>query len=46
VTDPVEPESDRPERSTPTVMEQMGGIAGIVASSLPLAVFIVVNIIT
>jgi hypothetical protein len=44
VTNPVEP--DRPQRSTPTVMEQMGGVAGIVASSLPLAVFIVVNVLT
>jgi hypothetical protein len=46
VTNPVEPEPDRPQRSTPTVMEQMGGVAGIVASSLPLAVFIVVNVLT
>jgi Protein of unknown function (DUF3159) len=46
VTNPVEPEPDRPERSMPTIMEQMGGVAGIVASSLPLAVFIVVNVVT
>lgn len=32
-------------RSTPTMLEQMGGVPGIVASSIPVAVFIVVNIV-
>ena len=29
----------------PTLLEQMGGVAGIVASSIPVAVFVVVNIL-
>jgi uncharacterized protein DUF3159 len=47
VTDPADPaEPDRPEREVPTILEQMGGVAGMVASSLPVAVFIVVNLLT
>ena len=38
--------SERPDRATPTLLEQMGGVAGIVASSIPVAVFVVVNILT
>ena len=34
------------DRRTPTLLEQMGGVSGIVASSVPVAVFIVVNIFT
>ena len=30
----------------PTLLEQMGGLQGIVASSIPVAVFVVVNIVT
>jgi Protein of unknown function (DUF3159) len=30
----------------PTLLEQMGGVPGIVASSIPVAVFVVVNIIS
>ncbi|RZT85432.1 uncharacterized protein DUF3159 [Pseudonocardia sediminis] len=30
----------------PTLMDQMGGISGIVASTVPVAVFVVVNVIT
>jgi hypothetical protein len=30
----------------PTLLEQMGGVTGIVASSIPVAVFVVVNIVT
>jgi len=30
----------------PTLLEQMGGVQGIVASSIPVAVFVVVNIVT
>jgi Protein of unknown function (DUF3159) len=37
---------ERPERTMPTLLEQMGGVPGIVASSIPVAVFVVVNIIT
>jgi hypothetical protein len=33
-----------PERQVPTLLEQMGGVAGIVASSIPVAVFVVVNV--
>jgi Protein of unknown function (DUF3159) len=33
-----------PERQAPTLLEQMGGVAGIVASSIPVAVFVVVNV--
>jgi len=41
VTEPVE----EPER-TPTLLEQMGGFPGIVASTVPVAVFVIVNVIT
>jgi hypothetical protein len=45
VTDPpAEPASDRPEREFPTIMEQVGGLPGIVGSALPVVVFIVVNV--
>ncbi len=37
---------EQPQRRMPTLMDQMGGVQGIVASSLPVAVFIVVNIAT
>ncbi len=40
------PEQERPARTTPTLLEQMGGVQGIVASSIPVAVFVVVNIVT
>jgi hypothetical protein len=47
---PTEPESEReperPEREIPTIMEQMGGVAGIVSSSAPVLVFIIVNVLT
>ena len=33
-----------PERRYPTLLEQMGGVSGIVASTIPVAVFVVVNI--
>jgi hypothetical protein len=36
--------STPPERQVPTLLEQMGGVAGIVASSIPVAVFVVVNV--
>lgn len=34
------------EREFPTMLEQMGGVQGIVASTIPVAVFVVVNILT
>ena len=40
------PADERPERQFPTLLEQMGGVPGIIASSIPIAVFVVVNIIT
>ncbi|TCK24771.1 DUF3159 domain-containing protein [Pseudonocardia endophytica] len=39
------PEGDTTER-TPTLLEQMGGVPGIVASTVPVLVFVVVNVIT
>lgn len=38
-------ETERPERSMPTLMEQMGGVSGIVASTIPVAVFVLVNVV-
>jgi hypothetical protein len=35
----------RPERAFPTLMEQMGGVPGIVASTIPVVVFVVANIL-
>lgn len=43
---PADPPAPQRDRQTPTLLEQMGGIPGIVASSVPVAVFIVVNIVT
>ena len=37
---------ERPERQFPTMLEQMGGVAGIVASTIPVAVFVVVNVVS
>ena len=41
-----DPDTVPSERTVPTLLEQMGGVAGIVASSIPVAVFVVVNIVT
>jgi len=39
-------EPDAPaERAVPTMMEQMGGVPGIIASTIPVGVFVVVNIL-
>lgn len=41
------PEESPPAgRRMPTLLEQMGGVPGIVASTIPVAVFVVVNVIT
>ncbi|HEY4420142.1 MAG TPA: DUF3159 domain-containing protein [Pseudonocardia sp.] len=40
-----EPGADRPQREFPTLLEQMGGVQGIVASTIPVAVFVVVNLL-
>jgi hypothetical protein len=44
---PPESEADgrpRGEREFPTMLEQMGGVQGIVASTIPVAVFVVANV--
>ncbi|WP_308283030.1 DUF3159 domain-containing protein [Pseudonocardia nigra] len=35
----------RPEREFPTLLEQMGGVQGVVASTIPVAVFVVSNVL-
>jgi Protein of unknown function (DUF3159) len=48
---PAEPGGDAPpaepptERTTPTLLHQMGGVAGIVASTIPVIVFVVANVL-
>jgi hypothetical protein len=44
--DPHADQPDRPERTTPTLLEQMGGITGVVASTVPVAVFVVANVLS
>ena len=40
------PEESLPtERRSPTLLEQMGGVPGIIASTIPVAVFVVVNLV-
>jgi hypothetical protein len=39
-------ESPPTERRMPTLLEQMGGLSGIVASTIPVAVFVMINILT
>jgi hypothetical protein len=34
-----------PQREMPTLLEQMGGVQGVVASTIPVAVFVVVNVL-
>lgn len=44
---PPDPAAGEPsERPTPTLLDQMGGVQGIVASSIPVAVFVIVNIVS
>ena len=40
-----EPGVERPEREFPTMLEQMGGVQGVVASTIPVAVFVLVNVL-
>ncbi|MCX6465907.1 MAG: DUF3159 domain-containing protein [Pseudonocardiales bacterium] len=40
------PTTGRPERAYPTLMEQMGGVTGIVASTIPVVVFVVANVVS
>ncbi len=39
-------ESPPTERRSPTLLEQMGGVPGIIASTIPVAVFVVVNLVS
>ena len=39
-------ESPTAARRAPTLLEQMGGVPGIIASTIPVAVFVVVNIVS
>ena len=36
----------RREREVPTLLEQMGGVQGVVASTIPVAVFVIANVAT
>lgn len=38
--------ADHPTRTTPTVLEQMGGVSGVLVSSVPVAVFVLVNLLS
>jgi hypothetical protein len=38
-------ETERPQRAVPTLLEQMGGVAGIVASTIPVVVFVLANLL-
>jgi FtsH-binding integral membrane protein len=40
-----EPGAAPPEREFPTLLEQMGGVQGVVASTIPVAVFVVANVL-
>jgi hypothetical protein len=42
---PGRPAAERPERAVPTLLEQMGGVPGIVASTIPVVVFVVANVL-
>lgn len=53
-TEPIRPVADQagqpeqpeqPEREFPTLMEQMGGVAGVIATSIPVIVFVVANLL-
>lgn len=47
MTDPhAEQHADRPVRTTPTLLEQMGGVTGVVASTIPVVVFVLVNVLS
>ncbi|MFC4949689.1 DUF3159 domain-containing protein [Pseudonocardia sp. GCM10023141] len=44
-TEEIAPVDEPAEREFPTILEQMGGIEGMVVSTIPVAVFVVVNIV-
>ncbi len=47
MTDPVPTErTGSPSRPAPTLLEQMGGVTGVVASTVPVVVFVVVNLLS
>lgn len=39
------PDGERPARETPTLLDQMGGVSGVVASTIPVGVFVVANVL-
>ncbi|MDD7964112.1 DUF3159 domain-containing protein [Actinomycetospora lemnae] len=44
--EPQQPEDEAPAPRTPTLLDQMGGLSGIVSSGVPVVVFVVVQAIT
>jgi Protein of unknown function (DUF3159) len=46
VTEAKDAKDTEPEETTPTLLEQMGGVSGLVASVIPVVVFVVVNALT
>lgn len=43
MTEPAGTDEKTPEQPEPTMLEQMGGVSGLVYSSVPIAVFVLVN---
>lgn len=39
------PDGERPPRETPTLLDQMGGVSGVIASTIPVGVFVVANVL-
>ena len=44
--DDYDDDDDRPARTTPTLLEQMGGVTGVVLSTVPVVVFVLVNVLS
>jgi hypothetical protein len=44
-TDGQAADASRQEREFPTLLEQMGGVQGVIASTIPVAVFVVANVV-
>jgi hypothetical protein len=44
VSEAAQAAGERPDREIPTLLEQMGGVQGVIASTIPVVVFVVVNI--
>ncbi|WP_236788333.1 DUF3159 domain-containing protein [Amycolatopsis sp. GM8] len=43
MTEPAGTEEKTPDKPEPTMLEQMGGISGLIYSSVPIAVFVLIN---